>query len=272
MTDFVQYKKEVYATPLDILVLSMDFIRETTHSSKIFVDDARAMMALYRARGIIDLKLGNVVSSVTTFNTTPYASPPIKPAADSDGNGENTGTGVLSGIIPASTAVTERWTITFSSSTAFSVTGSISGAQGTGATNALFTSTNSYISIPTDAWSGSPSTSDKFYVATYKQVPEIVMLASMLATGLIYKGSAAGNSPGDAPAGAKLYDDAMKMLDAIASGQAGILGVDMDLDTTDLQTIYEISPEGYQVGNFATDEISKYAASTYSRLPWWANL
>lgn len=270
MTDFVQYKKEVYATPLDILVLSMDFIRETTHSSKIFVDDARAMMALYRARGIIDLKLGNVVSGVTTFNTTPYASPPIKPAADSDGNGENTGSGVLNGIIPASTAVTERWIITFSTTSAFSVTGSISGAQGTGSTATLFTSTNSYISIPADAWSGTPAVSDKFYVATYKQVPEIVMLASMLATGLIYKGSAAGNSPGDAPSGAKLYDDAMKMLDSIASGESSLIGVDMDLDTRDLQTIYEPDVFGGDSSNYSEDERSKFAYSSTTRRPWWA--
>lgn len=264
--------KEVYSTPVDLRIMTLDFIRSVTHSSTIFVDDPRATMALLRARGIIDLKLGNVVSGVTTFETTPYASPVLKPAADENGSGENTGTCSMLGLIPNSTAITEQWQITFTSTTAFSATGSISGAQGTGTAGTAFTSTNGMITIPTDAFTGTQAIGNDYYIAVYKHIPEIVLLSTMLATGLIYKGSAAGTAPGLSAEGAKLYDDAMKLLDSIVKGDSGLLGISYDLDTTDLQTIYEISPLGFDSSNYAQDPVNKYATSTYGNTVWWTNL
>jgi hypothetical protein len=273
VTTFSTYKKSLYATPIDVRIMSLDFLREFTHSNTIFLDDPRISMALLRARGIVDLKLGGIVSGTTTFETTPYISSTLTPAADENDEGENeTTSGTLLGIIPSADALTELWTFEFSDADTYTITGSMSGVQGGGDTTSVtpIVSTNTHITVPIDAWSGTFVAGDKFYIPVYRHIPEIVLLSTMLATGLIYKGSAAGNAPGDNPAGAKLYDDAIKLLDSIANGNSGLMGISFELDTTDLQTIYEISPWGYDVSAYSTDERNKYATESFHNRPWWA--
>lgn len=58
-----------------------------------------------------------------------------------------TGNGYISGERCADAATNETWTITFSSSTAFSVSGSVSGSQGSGTVGTEFTSTNTNVTF-----------------------------------------------------------------------------------------------------------------------------
>jgi hypothetical protein len=263
-------RQECYSNPLDIRIMAMNSLRKETHAGTIFLTDLMIDLFSMRAKGIIDLKLGNVMSGVTTFEVTPYTGPPLIPLPDEENTGENTGTGVMYGLNPSSSAYTELWTITFTSATAFGVVGSFSGSQGTGATSSAFTSTDSDIVIPTEAWSGTPASGDIFYVPVYKHHPSIVMLSTMLATGLIFKGQATGAAPDMNPEGAKLYDDAMKMLEDIASGDASLLGVNTLIDSSDILVPYEISYSGTDVSNYRVDEICRYISNTYAtQNPWW---
>jgi hypothetical protein len=117
----------------------------------------------------------------STLTTTPYALPPLDtvPGVATP----NTGTGVLadSGITVGASAITELWTVSFSSATAFSVSATISGSQGSGTTGSNFTSTNSYLTIASTGWSGTPANGDKFYITTYNVEAMLVDCSAHLA-------------------------------------------------------------------------------------------
>jgi len=247
--------------------MSANSILSETHSDYIHYDDPRTEMTILRAGGIIRMKLAVITTGTSIIETTPYAAPPLIPKADEEGSGENSGSGILAGIQPASTAYTELWTVTFSSASAFSVSGSFSGSQGTGSTASAFTSTNSDIVIPSDCWSGTPATGDIFYVIVYKHLQEIVVIASMLAVGLIYKGLSTGAAVGDNPEGINFYKDALSLLDQLISGnKGGILGSTLVPDGRDLMVPYEISAQGYDITGYRTDEFDRYVSGTY----WWS--
>lgn len=270
MTDLRTLKKETYSTAVDVRQLAMNSLAEKTHADTLYLNDKMIELFLLKARGIIDFKLGNVISGVTTLEVTPYCGPSLIPLPDEENTGENTSTGILWGLTPASTAYTEFWTFTFTSDTAFSAQGSYSGSQGTGSTAAAFTATNSSISVPLDAWSGTFASGDIYYVPTYKHHPSIVTIATMLAAGLILKGQATGMAPDANPAGAALYDDAMDMLNSLAKGETSLVGVNNLIDASDLLVPYEVSMSGYDVSNYRTDEFSRYLSNTTSYyFPWY---
>jgi len=268
-TNLKTTKNQLYCTPIDVRVMSRGIVQVLTHADTIDVDDARVELAILRACGIIDLKLGGVISGTSSLEVVPYAGTPIKPQAayDETTTSENPGTGGLYGIIPASSAYTEMWTITFTSSTAYGVVGTFSGSQGTGATDANFTSSNSDITIPSDCWNGTHATDDKFYVPVYRHHKSIVMLATMLATGYIFKGSGMNIRTQDNE-GAKLYYDAIALLDDVVNSGT-LLGTGWTIDSRDLWVPYEINMSGYDITRYRTDEFDgMYAQSGYS---WYDN-
>lgn len=75
-----------------------------------------------------------------------------------------TGNGTIAGLIGGSASVAETVTITFTSATAFSVSGSVSGALGTGSTGVAFTSTK--INFTITAGGTAFVSGDAFTVAT----------------------------------------------------------------------------------------------------------
>lgn len=270
MTDIRTLKQTVFSTPVDVRYLAMGSLPANTHADTLYLNDRMITLFLLRARGIISYELASVISGETVFEVTPYVGPSLIPLPDEENLGENSGSGVLWGLTPATTAYTEYWTITFTSSTAFTVTGSYSGSQGTGTTSTAFTSTNSDIVIPSDAWSGTPATGDKFYIPVYKHHPSIVTIATMLATGLIFKGQATGSAPDTNPAGSQLYNDAIKALKAMKEAGGAILGVNTLISSSDLMVSYEIAPWGADLSNYQTDENQRLISNTSSYdLPWW---
>lgn len=270
-TDLKTLRREIYNTAIDPRILMMDSIEKLTHADTLLLSDTMIDLFSLRARGIIDSKLGNYISGVSTFETTPYSGPVLIPRPDHDNTGENTGTGILYGCLPASDAYTELWTIKFTSDTAFSVTGSFSGFQGTGSISADFTSTNSDLVISSDAWAGTPASGDEFYIPVYKHLPEIVSLSSLLTAGLILKGVNANTSTEGAGIGTKFYNDAISLLDDIANGTSGLLGVNTLIDSSDLMISYEISHAGYDISNYRSDEVSRYINNTDASYPFWWN-
>lgn len=270
-TDLKTLRKEVYSTPLDCRILMMDAIEKLTHADTLLLNDSMIDMFALRARGIIDMKIGSTFSGSSVIETTPYTGPVLIPRPDHDNIGENTGTGVLYGCVPASDAFTELWTILFTSDTAFSVTGSFSGSQGTGSISSDFTSTNSDIVIPSDAWAGTPASGDYFYIPVYKHVPEIVALSSLLTAGLVLKGINASTSTEGAGIGTKFYNDAESLLDDIASGVSGLMGVNTLLNSSDLMISYEISHAGYDISNYSDDEYNRFINNTSASYPFWQN-
>jgi hypothetical protein len=270
-TDLKTLRREVYSTPLDTRILMFDAVEKLTHADTLLLNDLMIDMFALRARGIIDMKLGATLTGTSVIETTPYCGPVLIPRPDHDNTGENTGTAVLYGCAPASDAYTELWTIYFTSDTAFTVTGSYSGSQGTGSTTTDFTSTNSDIVIPSDAWSGTPAAGDYFYIPVYKHVPEMVAISSLLTAGLILKSINANTSTEGAGIGTKFYNDAESLLDDIASGTSGLMGVNTLLNSSDLMISYEISHAGYDISNYQDDENARYINNTSAVYPFWQN-
>jgi len=94
----------------------------------------------------------------------------------------NTGRGTLGNITVLSTATTELWTLKFTSTSAYTFTGSESGSQGSGSTGADSTSSNSYITVPSSAWGNKTSIQkgDEFYVPVYQYLPAVVSITSWI--------------------------------------------------------------------------------------------
>lgn len=130
-----------YSTPMDIR-------RIAPLLTKNVVEDERLWEICSDADSIIVTALLPNYLSESALKDTPYASTPVP-----DEN--NKGIGRLLGdlIIASASAITEQWEVKFTSSSAFEVTGSSSGSQGTGNVTTEFTSTNARITIPVTAWS-----------------------------------------------------------------------------------------------------------------------
>jgi len=273
-TDLRSIRADLYATPLDVRLMSSGVIGKQTHGDTIDVDDARAEMFLLRARGIIDLKLASVIDSSSDLEVTPYQGSVLIPKAAYDetttAENDTTTPGILYGFSSiASGATTELWTLTFTTTTAYTITGSFSGSQGTGATDgaADSTSTNGDITIPNDVWSGSPAVGDIFYVPVYKHQSSIVLLATMLATGLLFKSISLGVGIADNQ-GAKLYDDAIDLLDSIVETGA-LPDLSLALDTTDMQVPWAIDLAGYDETKYKSEEYEMTYTSNYSWYDRW---
>lgn len=130
-----------YSTPMDIRRISPLLTKD-------IVEDERLWEVCSDADSIIVVALLPNYLSESALVDTPYASTPIP-------DEKNQGTGRLLGdvIVVSSSAITEQWEIRFTTSSAFTVTGSSSGAQGSGNVSTEFTSINERIIIPISAWS-----------------------------------------------------------------------------------------------------------------------
>lgn len=130
------------------------------------------------ADGQIRSELREIYGSDLTV--TPYVGIPYW-VPDSFGAGG----GVLYSATAASTAVSETWTLTFTSATAFGFKGTVSGpSQGTsGSTGSSSSSTNARITIASTDWdiSTPPVSGNIFYISTYNHEPTLVKISSLLA-------------------------------------------------------------------------------------------
>lgn len=133
--------------------------------------------------GMLRAALRQLYGADLTSGITPWAKFPEALTAP---RVENTGSGVLSPKMTISaSAITELWTLTFSSATAYAFSGSISGSQGTGATGSNSASTNTYLTIPSTKWSGTSESGDVFYVRVYEVEAAVVNMSSMFASALL---------------------------------------------------------------------------------------
>ena len=171
--------------------------------------DAFIESKILDAKDVILMYLSKVYGDESNLRTTPYAGV-ILPDTD------NTGTASLLAVQVATTAYTETWTIEFTSATAYTITGSCSGSQGTGDTTVDSSSTNSDITFLTTAFTGTPAIGDIFYIPVYDVYSVIASLASMLAAafslGVVYN----ENVPNENDFATTLYDRAIDILDRLS--------------------------------------------------------
>jgi len=179
---------------------------------------------------------------------------------------ENSGTGRLLGVDVASTAICEMWTVTFTSPTAFDVTASFSGSQGSGDKGSEFTSTNTDIVIPSAYWSGIPQKNDVFYFSTQLQYPLIVFMVAELAAAKWAETELIAEQPNMSEFPEQWTTDVNKLLNRLQKPyDAEGLRLDSwsNRDISPEMVSYEIDTLGRDVSNYETDERARYTGDAY---------
>jgi len=277
MTVISTLQQDLLSTILDIRLLN-ELVQPQTENSKILMDDNRVLWAIYMASSELRAGIYRTYAGDSALTaSSPYSSMAITPKENEhSGISENSGSGVLYGIVPASTAETEMWKITFSSSTAFSVVGSRSGSQGSGTTSATFTSTNGYISIPSDVWSGTPAASDVFYISTYKHYTLVIYITSLIAASIIHNGLFNFLAPNESIVTDRFRQEANRLIKALNNGY-DFSGQPFRLPSFTIDNMNEV-PNPWAISNAGLD-ISGYSDTeepsittqgiSYSETPWW---
>lgn len=211
-------------------------------------------------------------TSDSSFTTTPFGSPICVPFYENtdDSGILNTGTGNLASVTINSTAETETWVITFTSSTAFGLVGGNTGSDGTGSTASNFTSTSGDITISSTKWSGTPSSGDRFFFSSYHIKPPLVAIATILASAIAIQGVHVGAFPDRVATSVGLYDEAYKLLEKISNPYVpgGIWLDSLAMPTNaPLEMPYDIGTSGNDLTDYASSELRSYAVSDW---PWQA--
>ena len=227
-------------------------------------DDARVRQYILRADSIVRDALRPYYAMDTEVEDAPYNGPPQSPYAVPDHDvSANSSDGALSDITVAATAKTEVWTVTFTSATAFSVSGTLSGAQGTGATNSNFTATNAYITIPSANWSGTFASGDKASIAVYRAKPLIVTCSALMATGLLIKSAFEGGD-GVSARGADFQTQAENIVERLQRPYEDD-GLQLDSfsarDITPEGVSYYVDTVGHDVSRYSDNELTPWIDS-----------
>ena len=251
--------KTTFSTTLDVRNMSEYITTEVR-------DNARIMQYIYRADSIVRDALRTLYAIDTGLeDSSVYNSVPQAPfEAPDQGITANTGDASLLDITPSSDAVTELWTLTFTSASAYSITGSVSGDQGTGSTGSNSSSTNSYLTVPSANWSGTPASGDVFYIAVYRANPLIVSISTFLASGLMLKAVNEGIDD-ISEKGVDFWEQGMALLERLQNPNDDN---GLTLSTSGgLTYSQDISPEGiaYHIDAMGRD-ISRYADN--EQTPW----
>ncbi len=150
-------------------------------------------------------------------------------------------------ISEGSTVYSQVYEIKFTSSTAFSVTSDLTGAQGTGSTASNFTTTDTFLAINSSLWSGSFFAGDVHYIKVYNYEGMLVHMSSLLTANYILNTIFTEESP-DASATAEKYDRLYRRL--IRSLKNGTVFLEKGLTQRDINPIqvdYEIDQYGRDV-------------------------
>ena len=173
-----------------------------------------------------------------------------------------TGTAQLSGsdgvvdmtVSDDSGVETQVYKFTFTSATAYDCTSDLTGVQGSGNTSTTFTTTDTWLSVNKDLWSGTFATGDIWYVPVYNCEGMTTHMSSLLAAVYILNTIYTEEVP-DASATATKYETIYNRL--IRALQKGVIFLEKDLTSRNLDPIqidYEIDNYGRDVTNYQDDE------------------
>jgi hypothetical protein len=247
--------RENLCTPQDVRNLSEIITNQVR-------DDARVIQFIQKEDPIIRAGLRALYANGDTDLLNPdgpWNGPPQKPypyVSEATGNlVQNEGDADLVDVTPSSTAVTELWTLTFSSETAFSVWGSTSGAKEAGVTGSDYD--NSLIAIPAANWdlrAGTPDANDQFFVSTYRFDPLIVALSAKMAAAQTLRATTQGVSDEIIAESRRIYKEAQELLKQL---QQPYMDTGFRLGTFAAR---DISPEGiaYAIDETGVD-VTQYA-------------
>ena len=262
MTSFKTTAPVQFCTSLDVRALA-DLLKvgiyiQPKDDINVITSNDQIDNHIIQATGYVDSTLRKISGGTSgLYVPAPYGGRPLN-------NVNNSSWGTVSaprleGVGVAAGAVTELWTVRFTgaSTGAFSVYGSVSGAQGTGTTSALFTATDSDITIATASWLQTDTTfqpEDRIDIPVYKALPSIVRVTAWLACADVLDSFFSEVSPNTSSLGEKLYRRAEKFLDALVKGERKLSSA-----ATSAREFQEIAANGLTM---LGDDISDYDTVT----------
>ncbi len=201
--------------------------------------------------GYIRAKLYDAIG--TDLTTTTWIGLPF-----ADRNNQGNVSLLTVSLANTSAPITETWTLKFTSSTAFTLTGTLTGSQGTGSTAAAFTSTNTYITIAAASWSGTPNANDKIYFNTYDIDSVLVECSALRACAHLLDSVYAEEVPGASEYAARFEERAQKILDDLCdkdtATQVPSKG-EKDIDVQYIQKPYDIDENGEDQTTYADNDV-----------------
>lgn len=245
---------DLFSEPLSVRLMN-EVVQAQTENSKILMDDSRIIWAIYLATSETRAGLYRTYPGDNNLQTTPITLPPLTPKENThSGVTENTGTGTLTGveINDEDNNRTQLWTIEFTSATAFSVTGSRSGSQGSGTTDADFTSTNEWIKILSTSWGGSPADGDKFFAVVWSEYPMVVYLTTLIAASIVHNGLFNFLAPNESQITDRFRQEANRLIKALNNGY-DFNGKPFRLESFSIDSMNEV-PNCWLIDDYGLDE------------------
>ena len=190
-------------------------------------------------------------STLTT--SAPYATAPV-PRFGNTASGNlllQNAAGTETLTVSSSLSNTQVYTVTFTSATAFSVSSDLTGANGTGSTSSDFTTTDTFLTIPTELWNGTFFNGDVHYIRVYTHESALVQLSALLAANQVLNTIYTEEVP-DASASAEKYLEQYR--NQIRALQRGDAFLEKGLSTRDISPVqldYEIDEYGTDATNYA---------------------
>lgn len=210
---------------------------------------AELRLYVQRTDGRVRSALKRLYGTDLTVSVTPWAQVPIP-------KGKNTGTGVLLEATANSAALTEVWSLTFSSATAYAFSGSLSGSSGTGTTASNSSSTNNHLTVNAASWSGTPANGDIFYVRTYEVDPVLVDASARLSAAAVLRSIYTEEIPNRSEFLKELEETAFATLRLLQDPDSGY-ELSKGVSTRDIDPIqvdYDIDQYGADVTKYAKKE------------------
>lgn len=218
-------KPTMYCTVLDVIMQSGDILTDQLNL-KIF-DSSQDPIVRFAHQVEHDIvQATNMVKSCLSaiytesgLEMTPYAGIPFRDVSQS--NLDDKSSPYLSAAEAGLLAITEWWTLTFSSNTNYAAKGSASELQGSSTISLDFISAGDgdlkilALENP-NTWIGTFTTSEKFYIATYKHKPVVVSVTAMLALAYALKHIFTAELPNLSDYAKDLENTAMKWLDDLS--------------------------------------------------------
>lgn len=259
-------KPEMYCTVLDVLMqfkgLKSDKVN-LMHFDSSDVNIVRYGAAIERdivmATAMVRSMLVIVYGQSGLEASPSYAGIPIRNiSVDAQ---DNAGDAALNGAQVSADAFTEWWKIQFTDDTNYTVTGSATGSDGTGAKGADFTSTSGALilndSTLSGLFSGTMVSGYIFYVSSYKHHQIVNAVTAMLAAAYALQNEYVAEIPNESDFATSLEDRAMDWLKKLSDPHK--TGVSLDVlppqrDTSDIQLPYfELFDPLTGIGPFSDD-------------------
>lgn len=273
-------KQRMFSTVLDVVrrgrmikTDTLNFVPENDPSyDSPIIDDGEIESYINHADGILIAYLNQLYGGEEGLRTDPWVTTPYR-----NPNNANTSKLIAVQLNEVEDIYTAFWTINFESPAGtttstttttpptpeytpieyFLLTSSLEGSQGSGDTGSDMTSTNTEITIGSNAWlksAGAFKINDKFYFSIIDSYPIINKLSADLAAAAILMELYSEAVPNANEYATRLYEDAMSILEKLADPESGLsLTITADYDISSTPVDYNISKLGEDKSDYLTE-------------------